>query len=320
MHKNASFRSPSKTARLKLAIYYVQRMVTSRTVRHVVNRSVLGILRTLHGNVGLNNSNNKHSLAEHLTKTGCIELGKLLSREQCAEILDYLDGQYMTEARGNGSKFRINEVPRDVKLGDYPLETIANCPHVLEIANHPEIIRLVASYLGFKPTIANLGLRWSFPSTSAADIVQSYHRDSEFSSVKVLIYLTDVDHLSGPHAYVTGTHRERMPWRLRPYTDNDIAKKYGSGVVIKGLAGTGIIMDPKGIHKGATPTRRARLLLGIHYSLLPCFLYEYSPVKCMRAGQFDPYINRLMIRQDPEKPAPVADSMGETDQVFNESY
>jgi hypothetical protein len=221
----------------------------------------------------------------------------------------------MIETRGAGSRFRINEVPRDVKLGDYPLETVVSCPHILDIANHPEIIRLVASYLGFKPTIANLGLRWSFPSTASADIVQSYHRDSELSAAKLLIYLTDVDHVSGPHAYVIGTHRERMPWRLRPFTDNDIARKYGSGVVIKGLAGTGIIMDPKGIHKDTRPIQRPRLLLGIHYSLLPSFLYEYSPVKCKRAGQFDPYINRLVVKEDPEGPRGVVDIKGESDRI-----
>lgn len=241
-----------------------------------------------------------------------MELGKLLTREQCEDIHVYLAGHTMVDVRGTGKTYTIRDVPQGVKIGDYPLETIVNCPHVLDIANHPEIIRIMADYLGFKPTILTLGLRWSFPAETSADPVQSFHRDSEPGSAKLLIYLTNVDHVSGPHAYVEGTHRERMPLRLKPYSDDDIARKYGASVTIEGPAGTGFFIDTKGIHKGHLPVQKPRLLLGIQYALLPCLLYEYSPVKCKRADQFDPYINRLMIKGEVEEPGRWIDAASES--------
>lgn len=312
MQKYASFQNASNATRFKLAMYYVQRAITSRTVRRIANQLLVGALKTFRKADG-SDSHHKSSLAEHLKKAGHIVLGKLLTKEQCEEILRYLDDQYMVDARGTGKQFRFHYAPHGVKLGDYPLETVVNCPHVLDIANHPDIVRIMTNYLGFKPTIVSLGLRWSFPTESSADTVQRFHRDSEPGSAKLLIYLTDVDHLSGPHVYVEGTHRERLPVRMRPYSDDDIVRKYGSGVVIKGPAGTGFAIDTKGIHKGMPPSQRPRLLLGIQYALLPCFLYEYSPVRCKRAGQFDPYINRLMITDDVDAPQRRIGAAADTD-------
>lgn len=312
MQNYASFRSASNAARLKLAMYYVQRTVTSRTVRRIANRALIGGLKMVHGR-GRSYIHHKSSLAEHLKKAGYLEVGKLLTREQCEDIHVYLASHALVDARGSGRTFRIHDLPEGVTTGDYPLDTVVNCPHVLDIANHPDIIRIMTNYLGFKPTILTLGLRWSFPGETSTDPIQRFHRDSEPGSAKLLVYLTDVDHLSGPHAYVEGTHRERMPWRLRPYSDDDIARKYGAGVTIRGPAGTGFFIDTKGIHKGVLPVQRPRLLLGIQYGLLPCLLYDYAPVECARADQFDPYINRLMIKgeaDDSRRPIDAASDSG----------
>lgn len=316
MQKYASFRSGSFLTRLKIGVYYVQRVTTNKTVRRVANRALVSGLRTFHRSKGLYGP--AASLqTEYLKKAGCAELGSLLSTEQCEDIRRYLADQYMVDARGSKARFKIDEVPHNATLGDYSLGTIVDCPHILDIANHPDLIDLMWGYLGFKPTIVSLGLRWSFPSDKATDVVQRFHRDSEPGSAKVLIYLTDVDDGSGPHAYVEGTHRDRIPLRLRPYEDNDVERQYGGSVVITGPAGTGIAIDTKGIHKGIPPSRRPRLLLGIQYALLPCFMYEYFPVKCSRARQFDPYINRLMITNGDE-PERSNVKVGELDPLFDE--
>jgi hypothetical protein len=148
--------------------------------------------------------------------------------------------------------------------------------------------------------------------------VQRFHRDSEPGSIKALVYLTDVDDTSGPHAYVEGTHRERMPLRLRPYSDEHIQRKYGESITIKGAAGTGFLIDPRGIHKGIPPAKRPRLLLGIQYALLPCMLYEYSPIKCERAQHFDSYVNRLMITDDVDRRESSTGLMSDLGHIPNE--
>lgn len=302
MQKYATFRDASLRVRLKLALYYGQRIVTSRIVRRISNRIVLAALRVLHKDQASPQARN-NALAADLNTTGFAALGKFMSDAQCGEILRYLDDKTMVDVRGQGHRFTLHDVPDAVTLGDYPLETIVDCPHMLQTANHPDIIALMTAYLGFKPTIVSLGLRWSFPHDAPADTVQRFHRDSEPGSAKLLIYLTDVDPLSGPHVYIEGTHRARLPLRMHPYPDEDVARKHGSGRFIEGAAGTAFIIDTKGIHKGAAPTQRARLMLSIQYALLPCFLYVYAPLKCKRAGQFDAYVNRLMITDDPEQRA-----------------
>jgi hypothetical protein len=84
--------------------------------------------------------------------------------------------------------------------------------------------------------------------------------------------------------YVPGSHRERMPLRLRPYPDAEIARDYGAGVTVTGAAGTAFAIDTRGIHKGVPPLARPRLLLCIQYSLLPCLIYDDGPVDKMGAG------------------------------------
>ncbi|WP_051971358.1 phytanoyl-CoA dioxygenase family protein [Massilia sp. 9096] len=306
MQTYASFRRGSAATRLRLALYYLHRIVTSRTLRHIGHRVLVAALRVHRGAAHPPAQGARHPAAG-LRAAGCLRLGPLLSRAQCDDMLRYLDDKVMVDARGSGRRFRLGEVPQEASLGDYPLETIVACPHLLQIANDPAVIGLVSDYLGFTPTIVSLGLRWSFPQAAragtAADTVQRFHRDSEPGSTKLLIYLTDVDSDCGPHVYVEGSHRERMPMRLRPYADAEVARKYASVTSIEGEAGTGFLIDTKGIHKGAAPLRKPRLLLGIQYALLPCFLYEYAPVQCRQAGQFDRHINRLMITEE-AAPAP----------------
>lgn len=315
MQTYASFRRGSAATRFRLALYYVHRMVTSRTVRRIAHRILVAALRA--GRRAIRSSSpGAPGLAAGLREAGCLQLGRVLSQAQCQDMLRYLDDKVMIDARGGGRRFRLADAPPDANLGDYPLATIVDCPHLLQIANDPAILGLVSDYLGFTPTIVSLGLRWSFPHQAASDAppdtVQRFHRDSEPGSAKLLIYLTDVDAACGPHVYVEGSHRERMSMRLRPYADADIARKYGAATSIEGEAGTGFLIDTKGIHKGEAPLHKPRLLLGIQYALLPCFLYEYAPVPCRQAGQFDRYINRLMIADDTAQPAPAPAFPAET--------
>jgi len=307
MQTYASFRRGSAATRFKLALYYVHRIVTSRTLRRIAHRILVAALHARH-RAPRPSAPGAAVLAAGLRDAGCLQLGRVLSRAQCEDMLRYLDDKVMIDARGSGRRFRLADAPLDANLGDYPLDIIVDCPHLLQVANDPAIIALVSDYLGFTPTIVSLGLRWSFPHPAPGDVptdtVQRFHRDSEPGSAKLLIYLTDVDASCGPHIYIEGSHRERMSMRLRPYADADIARKYGAATSIEGGAGTGFLIDTKGIHKGASPLHKPRLLLGIQYALLPCFLYEYAPVPYPQAGQFDRYVNRLMIADEAAQPAP----------------
>jgi hypothetical protein len=297
MQKYVTVGGGARHARLRLLGYYVQRGVTSRRIRGLAARLAVAVLGWRHGRAHGVHAYAAPALAA-LRATGFAPLGQLLSARACAEALDWLREREMIAARGDGSVFRRDAAPPGAAIGDFPLDTVVHCPHILALANHPDMLALAAGYLGYTPTITLMGLRWSFPG-AAADNVQAFHRDAEPGSIKMLVYLTDVGADAGPHHYVAGSHRERMPLRLRRYADAEVARDYGAGIVVTGPAGTAFAIDTKGIHKGTPPARVARLLLVVQYSLLPCLQYDYAPVPWRGMRRFDRYANRLMIVQPP---------------------
>lgn len=294
MQRYISFGDRSPFKNLQLLVYYVQRIMISRRLRKVGTHLLRCVLRLAHPS---GKCSHAHShLTSVLFKDGFLPLGQALTPTQCQDIHEYLADKILVDNRGRGNTFQLAFRPPGTKLADYSLETVVNCPHILGLANELNFINLATEYLGFTPTITNLALRWSFPADGPAGEVQAFHRDSEIGTFKILIYLTDVDLASGPHMYVLKTHHDRMTFRMRLYTDQEIDRQYKKIIVVTGLAGTAFAIDTKGIHKGVPPLERARLLLGIQYSLLPCLLYDYVPVRHTHRKPFDTYVNRLIVR------------------------
>lgn len=296
MQKYTSVSSGSAFARLRMLAYYAQRILTNRLLRYVAAHFTIVFLRILHRRARPK-ERRKSASTKIMRETGYLRLNQLLSAQQIVEIHNFLKTKQVVAARGSGQSFTLDEIPAGTSTGDYPLETVVNCPHVLELANNPEVLALAASYLGYTPTITLMGIRWSFPGDSVDLDIQGFHRDLEMGSIKLLVYLTDVDIKSGPHSYVQGTHLDRLPLRLRRYSDEDVMREHGGSVIITGSAGTAFAIDIKGIHKGTPPASRARLILTIQYSLLPCLNYDYEPVNYFGKSPVNEYINRLMIQK-----------------------
>jgi hypothetical protein len=299
MQRYISLRDPSLRTVTRLMAYYAQRIMVSRRLRRASARLIQYALRYKYpsGQLGCVCS----GLTQAFQKDGYVSLGQVLTRTECDDIHEYLSDKRLLDNRGSGAEFNFLNRPDGVKLGDYTLETVVHCPHIMELANRAELVNLATEYLGFTPTVTNLSLRWSFPTDRPAGEVQTFHRDSEVGCFKILVYLTEVDMMSGPHVYVDRSHHNRMPLRLRLYSDEEIERSYEIQTTFTGPVGTAFAIDTKGIHKGVPPINRPRLILGIQYSLLPCLLYEYAPVQFKTASSFDAYINRLIVRcSDPE--------------------
>lgn len=295
MQRYLKFSDRSLRSTARLLAYYSQRLLISRRLRRLLTSVVIDVLsctrpagRRAHG---------RSALTRSFHIEGYVPLDQVLSQEQCDDIHRYLKDKILYEkgvARGTCTV----PIGADlIQLGDYSLETVVHCPHVMDLANRPDFLDLATEYLGFTPTISNLSLRWSFPSTTGTvDDVQTFHRDSEVGSFKILVYLTDVDLTSGPHVYLTRSHNDRISLRLRFYSEEEISRYEKELITVIGPAGTGFAIDTRGIHKGAPPMARPRLILGIQYSLLSCPLYDYSPVNVKSATGLDMYINRLIVR------------------------
>ncbi|MEB0165171.1 phytanoyl-CoA dioxygenase family protein [Glaciimonas sp. CA11.2] len=283
---------------LQSLLYYLQRIVTSRCLRHMITQGLTEYIRRRHGAMSTDTESYDQVQLDSLRQHGHAALGELLSAEQLSHIRDHLSSKSLLAQGAKAQAFTIEQVPPGLRLAEYELRDILDCPHLLELANHPAILRLAGDYIGCKPTLSALGLRWSFPDAGAGSGSQAFHRDcDDWRFMKVMVYLTDVDAETGPHIYVQGTHLERCSMRLQVYSDNKILNRYGEKNIVNmmGVAGTGFAVNTQGIHKGMLPSQKPRLLLQIQYSLLPVYIYRYRPATGLQKPLLDRYINRLFV-------------------------
>ena len=283
-------------------MYYTQRIVTPRRLRRAVVRGLAGYLRVRHGMPERKfpaDPVQEQALAT-LHAAGHTLLGPLLTPVQLADIQRYLADKLVSPHGRSLPTFPAQQPPPGLRMAEYSLADTLACPHLLALANSPPLVRLAAHYIGCKPTISAIGLRWSYPQAGSGKGLQGFHRDcDDWRFIKVFVYLTDVDDAAGPHVYVSGTHQEHCGVRLQPYSDADVDSRYGAPRVssVTGPAGTGFAVDTRGIHKGQVPTQKPRLLLQVQYSLLPVYMYRYAAPQRTAPGPLDSYINRLFVRQ-----------------------
>ena len=289
-------------APLHSLLYYSQRIVTRPSLRRLVIRALSGALRARQGSGRdlYGDSALEEVAMADLSASGYAPLGNLLNGVQCDEIRAYLRNKPLFDRDRVRGAFTVTQAPAGVRVADYHLRDVVDCPHILALANSPPLLGLAARYMDCKPTISALGLRWSFPVEGNRSALQAFHRDSEdWRYLKVLVYLTDVDLDAGPHVYLGGSHLTRAPMRLRFYSDTEISSDYGSEKLLTALGPRGFCfaVDTAGIHKGTAPALHPRLMLQIQYSLLPSYAYRYSPEIYQGPLVLDPYVNRLIVKR-----------------------
>lgn len=286
---------------IRSLLYYVQRIITPPSLRFLIILTLRYIIRIRQGGVSnlcLTKKSNEDLLC--LLRDGYVPLNTIFSVGQCQDIILYLRDKKMSDRLNAQTVFKLESVPSLVRMGDYSMEDVVNCPHILNLANNPALIELATTYLGCKPTISQVAVRMAFPSETMGVSVQRFHRDAEdWRYIKLIVFLSDVDHEGGPHFFVIKTHLERAPIRLKSHSDEEIAANYGAEAITEviGNSGFGFIIDSAGIHKGASPTKNFRLMLQIQYSICEGYAHEYEPVEHPDAHIFDGYINRLILKQ-----------------------
>lgn len=110
-----------------------------------------------------------------------------------------------------------------------------------------------------------LGGRLKFNGTNMGS-GNGWHRDSFSPQLKAMLYLSDVEGSNGPFQFVPGSHKFSHMWRFnrflrqtelsKRYTDdqvNEFCSNHGerTWVEFTGLAGTLIVFDSSGLHRGA---------------------------------------------------------------------
>jgi hypothetical protein len=296
-------------------LYYLQRLATAPVARQAVAALIAAALRQFQGKLsGPPLDVEGGCVLAKLRQEGVAMLAPLASNATFERIAAYFARRPVLGP--DGRRHALEELPAGCPTAEYDLQTVLGCREVMALVNAPQVLRLAEAYLGCKPTLSSLGVRWSLPSEMAPPRFQSFHRDvDDWRFLKLFIYLTDVEPDSGPHVYVRGSHRRRFGWRARSYELSEIAARFGADslLTVTGPRGTTFVADTLGVHRGGPPSDRPRLMLQAQYSLLPVFAFQYQPLE-REDRDIDPYCNRLLLRLPaapstrlPAVPAPAAE-------------
>lgn len=287
-------------APVRTALYYCQRLVTSSVLRNAAVRVISAVIARTHGKTASNAPCGSHHTAlRKLREEGIAPLGSLLSTVQCTDIHAFL----RNKTRHSANEMACAPASERAEIaapGDYRLDDIVCCPHIMDLANNRTLLALASDYLGCKPTISAIRLAWAFPRDGADLAAPGFHRDSDdLKYFKVLVYLTGITRDDGAHIYIKKSHLDRSPLFRHGIVDQPIdARTIAERVMIaSGGEGEGFAVDTAGIHKDNDSLTRPCLTLQIQYSLLPCFAIRYAPVAHPSYLDFDPYINRLLLRR-----------------------
>ncbi len=265
---------------------------------------------------------------------GVMPLGALLSSGQVGDVVAHLrnfpvfDGHILGQS--DRTPRELDELMKTAHYGAHQRAAVLRAPHLLALANRPDIVSLAAAKLGCWPTLYSVHAWWSFGGRAdLARYAQSFHRDlDDFRFCTLFVYLTNVDADGGPHQYIRTSHRLdgvremlRRAAKHDPSIDPEQAESFfieGYGLddvyenlfgdaimTITGPSGHGFIADTSGLHRGLRPVRGNRLIFWARYGMLANagideYGFEPVPMKELSSPLPDDaitrYINRCLVQ------------------------
>ena len=145
---------------------------------------------------------------------------------------------------------------------------------LMELIEELGIMRALGDYLG-APILRSCSA-WnscrpsSFTASDMDRAAQSYHFDNDNPSgwTKVFVYLTDVGPHNGPHVFAPGSHQSLPTTLTRDgrFSDQEVESIYGPGDVLTGPAGTVIVADTQGFHKGMLVAEGVRTIFEVEFT------------------------------------------------------
>jgi phytanoyl-CoA dioxygenase PhyH len=150
---------------------------------------------------------------------------------------------------------------------------------IIQLAMHEQLRGLIEQYVHMHLRLHDLNVWLNLPSGDAPQLSQRWHRDEpdDRHILKAFIYLRDVPDGAGPLAYVRGSHREAVRKAQLPATwdgyghrveDDVIEQNFGAEQVISipGPAGTIVVTDTRGYHRGGWAVDQERLVMMALYA------------------------------------------------------
>jgi len=235
---------------------------------------------------------------ENLKSNGYIMLEDILTTQEIESLITKLTTlDCVDRARNDLGTFKISNAPEPTHVAD--INNVVDIPEAIKFANNAKVIALVAEYLGATPIIDNIKAWWSLPGFDEAENEQFYHRDNDsIKFIKLFMYLSDVDEESGPHVFIRKSQNSKLFEKRGRFTDEEVESTFPSNDRIEylGNKGTAFLEDTYGLHKGALPTNKKRLLIQVRYSLLPTIFlnkFETQSEECI-SEMHNKYINKYL--------------------------
>jgi hypothetical protein len=240
---------------------------------------------------------------EKLRNRGIAKLGRVLDAVQCAELLTYFRKRNVQDPyRPELGTFRPCATrPPETHVAYHSAEDVLKAPALLKLANDPRILGIVSSFLGCRPTLGYLAAWWSFATHTRAEHAELFHRDvDDWKFIKLFVYLTDVDELSGPHMYVEQSSTSKALLEIRRFADDEVCTAFGSHriIAITGKAGEAFLEDTFGLHKGKPVQTGERLVFQSVYAISRLPYGPRRPLlrkETMADADLDEWINRAYI-------------------------
>lgn len=201
------------------------------------------------------------------------EEGRAALEEASAMVLDLSRESEVQAAIARGRSDYVKSYV--VHLVGWDEEHSADSP-IIKLALDKKLLKIIASYFGLWPRLHAVGAWVNFPTEGEATDAQLWHRDPEdVKLIKVFIYLVDVDQNLGPFSYIPKTHPFGAAAKKIPkhalgirVTDEDMHAAFPreSWVSCTGPAGTMILADTVGYHRGGKPANGNRILITFTYA------------------------------------------------------
>lgn len=226
------------------------------------------------------------SICQRLNRDGIVILEEKLPAEIISRFLDYTSSSeaslrlldYQVKARQEESKHEVFD-PMNIKAVRYEYNMLDLCEQsfVQEILSQSFFNSISTLYLNTNPVLDIVQCWWhtNFGGVPDENAAQKYHFDMDrLKWLKVFIYLTDVGPSNGPHCFIRGSHKAgKIPWKIlsRGYQrieDSEVLSFFPvtDALEIHGEAGTIILEDTRGLHKGLHVSGKPRLMFELQYS------------------------------------------------------
>ncbi|MEZ4743570.1 MAG: phytanoyl-CoA dioxygenase family protein [Bdellovibrionota bacterium] len=229
--------------------------------------------------LGISNKQTVKKAVDAISTNGYYIFENKLSPSVVEKIVDYANSCEVfpleKDDKGNynysSTKRLLNRADVDSPRFQLDQKDIFKSEELCKVIFDPGILAVASNYLKCEPIMDMVAMWWSKPSSSGESAAgQMYHFDMDkIKFLKFFFYLTDVDESTGPHCYIENTHK-KLPKELKRdgrFTDEEVENVFQKERIkkLKGLSGSIMAVDTRGLHKGEPLIKGERLIFQVEF-------------------------------------------------------